>query len=297
MSLIAHIPEFLRYIRFEKRMSEHTFIAYQSDLSQFLDYVQQQFELEDAVMVKHTHIRSWLAYQKEHSAGERTLQRKISSLRALFKYLMKTGVVIANPTKQITNPKAPKRLPVYLEEKDTRNLTTAMAYAEGFEGATERLIVELLYQTGMRRAELVHLKESDIEFSRKQIRILGKRNKERMVPVGEELLIDIRCYMDEKRKIFNKPDGILLFLKSGKPVYDQYVYRVIKERLKDITTLTKKSPHVMRHTFATQLSNNGAELNAVKELLGHSSLAATQVYTHNNIQRLKEVYRKAHPKS
>lgn len=297
MSLHAHIPEFLRYIRFEKRMSEHTFIAYQSDLSQFLDYLQQQFELEDAILVKHSHIRSWLAYRKEQNAGERTLQRKISSLRALFKYLMKTGVITTNPTKQITNPKAPKRLPVYLEEKDTLKITDGVSYADGFEGATERLIVELLYQTGIRRAELVHLKESDVEFSRKQIRVLGKRNKERMIPVGEELLIDIRSYMDEKRKIFNKPDGILLFLKSGKPVYDQYVYRVVKERLKDITTLTKKSPHVMRHTFATQLSNNGAELNAIKDLLGHSSLAATQVYTHNNIQRLKEVYRKAHPKS
>jgi integrase/recombinase XerC len=157
--------------------------------------------------------------------------------------------------------------------------------------------VELLYQTGMRRGELTGLKESDIEFSRKQIRVLGKRNKERMIPVAGELLIDLRQYMDEKRKIFNQPSPFLLCLMSGKPLYAQYVYRIVQKHLKTITTLTKKSPHVLRHTFATQLSNNGAELNAVKELLGHSSLAATQIYTHNNIDRLKEVYRKAHPKS
>jgi len=278
-------------------MSEHTSVAYQTDLHQFQDYLLQQFELEDTSSVKHIHIRSWLAQLKEQDIAERSLQRKISSLRALFKYLMRLGIVPENPARQITNPKAPKRLPVYLEEQHTQKITTEIAYNEGFEGDTERLIVELLYQTGMRRAELVNLRESDIEFSRKQIRVLGKRNKERMIPVSEDLLIDIRAYMDEKRKIFNKPDARLLSLKTGKPVYDQYVYRVITARLKDITTLKKKSPHVLRHTFATQLSNNGAELNAIKELLGHSSLAATQVYTHNNIERLKEVYRKAHPKS
>ena len=278
-------------------MSEHTYIAYQNDLSQFQYFFQQQFELEEASEVKLIHIRSWLADMKEHKVGERTLQRKISSLRALFKYLMKNKLVDTNPTLQVTNPKAPKRLPVYLEEKDTIRITKEIAYAAGFEGCTERLIMELLYQTGIRRAELVNLKESDVEFSRKQIRVLGKRNKERMIPVAEELLIDIRHYMDEKRKIFNQPDVKLLSLKTGKPVYDQYVYRVVTKYLSGITTLTKKSPHVLRHTFATQLSNNGAELNAVKDLLGHSSLAATQVYTHNNIQRLKEVYRKAHPKS
>lgn len=297
MLIAAAIPDFLHYVRFEKRMSEHTFIAYQNDLNQFSLFLQQQFDLDEVTLIRHIHVRSWLAELKEEEKSERTLQRKISAAKSLFKYLLRLGLVTQNPTRQISIPKAPKRLPVFLEEQQTEQITTTLTYPEGFEGDTERLIVELLYQTGMRRGELTGLKESDIEFSRKQIRVLGKRNKERMIPVGADLLIDLRQYMDEKRKIFNQPTSVLLCLKSGKPVYAQYVYRIVQKHLKTITTLTKKSPHVLRHTFATQLSNNGAELNAVKELLGHSSLAATQIYTHNNIDRLKEVYRKAHPKS
>lgn len=297
MLIAAAIPDFLHYVRFEKRMSEHTFIAYQNDLNQFSLFLQQQFELDEVTLIKHIHVRSWLAELKEEEKSERTLQRKISAVKSLFKYLLRLGLVSQNPTRQISIPKAPKRLPVFLEEQQTEQITTALTYPEGFEGGTERLIVELLYQTGMRRGELTGLKESDIEFSRKQIRVLGKRNKERMIPVAEELLVDLRQYMNEKRKIFNQPSPFLLCLLSGKPLYAQYVYRIVQKHLKTITTLTKKSPHVLRHTFATQLSNNGAELNAVKELLGHSSLAATQIYTHNNIDRLKEVYRKAHPKS
>lgn len=278
-------------------MSEHTFIAYQNDLSQFSFFLKEQFDLDEVTLIRHIHVRSWLAQLKEEEKSERTLQRKISAVKSLFKYLLRLGLVSQNPTRQISVPKAPKRLPVFLEEQQTQQITTALTYPEGFEGDTERLIVELLYQTGMRRGELTGLRESDVEFSRKQIRVLGKRNKERMIPVGEELLIDLRQYMNEKRKIFNQPSSSLLCLMSGKPLYAQYVYRIVQKHLKTITTLTKKSPHVLRHTFATQLSNNGAELNAVKELLGHSSLAATQIYTHNNIDRLKEVYRKAHPKS
>lgn len=295
--IAAAIPDFLHYVRFEKRMSEHTFIAYQNDLGQFSLFLKQQFDLDEVTLIRHIHVRSWLAELKEEEKSERTLQRKISAVKSLFKYLLRLGLVGQNPTRQISIPKAPKRLPVFLEEQQTEQITTALTYPEGFEGDTERLIVELLYQTGMRRGELTGLKESDIEFSRKQIRVLGKRNKERMIPVAGELLIDLRQYMDEKRKIFNQPSPFLLCLMSGKPLYAQYVYRIVQKHLKTITTLTKKSPHVLRHTFATQLSNNGAELNAVKELLGHSSLAATQIYTHNNIDRLKEVYRKAHPKS
>ncbi len=296
MLIAAAIPEFLRYIRFEKRMSEHTFTAYRNDLTQFQQFLKTYFDMEDVTVMRHIHIRSWLAQLKEEKMSERTLQRKISAVKSLFKYLLRLGVVAQNPTRQVSVPKAPKRLPTFLEEQQTEQIVSA-TYPEGFEGDTERLIIELLYQTGMRRAELVNLKEADVEFSRQQIRVLGKRNKERLIPVGKELLTDLRQYMDEKRKVFNQLSPFLLCLASGKPVYPQYVYRVVQKHLKNITTLNKKSPHVLRHTFATQLSNNGAELNAIKELLGHSSLAATQIYTHNNIERLKEVYRKAHPKS
>jgi integrase/recombinase XerC len=278
-------------------MSDHTLIAYRNDLEQFRAFIAQQFDLEDTTLIKHIHIRSWLAELKEQQQRERTLQRKISAVKSFFRYLMRMGVVTQNPTRQVSVPKAPKRLPVFLEENQTKLIEEELQFSEGIEGDTERLILELLYQTGIRRAELVQLRESDIEFSRKQIKVLGKRNKERLIPVSDELLIDLRHYMDSKRKIFNQAGKFLLSLKSGEQVYPQYVYRVVQKYLKRITTLSKKSPHVLRHTFATQLSNNGAELNAIKELLGHSSLAATQIYTHNNIDRLKEVYRKAHPKS
>lgn len=296
MTLRNIIPEFLRYIRFEKRMSELTFIAYHNDLVQFSDYFQHEYELEDMDDIKHIHLRSWLASMKEAGLTARTLQRKISSLKSLFRYAMRLNLVQSNPTKLLIAPKAPKRLPVFLEEEQTGVMEAMQSYPEGFEGDTERLIIEILYQCGLRRAELIGLKEADIEFSRKQIRVLGKRNKERMIPVSEPLLADFKQYMDEKRKIFNQPSAHLLCLKSGKALYPRYVYNVVTKHLKDVTTLVKKSPHVLRHTFATQLSNNGADLNAIKELLGHSSLAATQIYTQTNISRLQEVYRKSHPK-
>lgn len=298
MVLAEIIPEFLRYIRFEKRMSEHTFLAYRNDLSSFQSFLETQFALTDIELVKHTHIRSWLASMKEEDKSERTLQRKISAVKSLFKYLLRTGAVKLNPTRLVLTPKAPVRLPVFLEEQQTEMIAGSSAgFPEGIEGVTEYLILELLYQTGMRRAELVQLKETDIEYSRRQVRILGKRNKERMVPVGDELLAELKAYTELKRKNFNQVHPFLLSLKTGKPLYAQYVYRVVQKHLKGVTTLNKKSPHVLRHTFATHMMNNGAELNAIKELLGHSSLAATQIYTHNNIERLKEVYRKAHPKS
>lgn len=297
MSLQQHIPEFLRYIRYEKRMSEHSYISYQTDLLQFQQYILEQFGLDASESVRHLHIRSWMAGMKESGRNERTLQRKISTLKSFFKYLMRTGLLTSNPALQVRIPKASKRLPSYLNAEQTERIPHQIEFPEGIEGDTERLILEMLYQTGMRRAELVQLKEQDVEFSRNQLRVLGKRNKERMIPVADTLLLQIRAYIHEKRRLFSDTGDRLLVLASGKPLYPQYVYRVVQKHLKSITTLSKRSPHILRHTFATQLSNNGAELNAIKELLGHSSLAATQVYTHNNIERLKEVYRKAHPKS
>jgi integrase/recombinase XerC len=296
MSLENYCSQFIRYIRFEKRLSPHTVLAYTNDLEQLRTYLLLEYEIEELSQVADIHIRSWLVSMKELKLSGKSLQRKISAVKSLFKYLMRTGVLTANPTLSVKVPKAPRSLPVFLEEQQTEALLE-QTYSPGFEGDTERLIIELLYQTGMRRGELVQLKESDVEFSRKQIRILGKGNKERMVPVSEFLLNDLKLYMENKRKKFSESNKFLLSLKSGKQVYPGYVYHVVKRHLERVTTLKKRSPHVLRHTFATQLSNNGAELNAIKELLGHSSLAATQIYTHNNIEKLREVYRKAHPKS
>lgn len=297
MELDTHITSFHHYLRFEKRYSAHTIAAYAADLHHFRDYLSRESTISEAAAVRDIHIRGWLVSLKEQKLKERSLLRKMSSVKSFFRYLCEQQHISANPAVRIRLPKAPKRLPVFLEAQDTEQLLEDVRFANGFEGFTEWLIIELLYQTGMRRMELVQLKETDVEFSRKQLRILGKGNKERLVPLSQALLVDVKEYINEKRKIFSEPDKFLLSLKSGKRIYPQYVYRVVQKYLKGLTTLSKKSPHVMRHTFATQLLNNGAELNAIKELLGHSSLAATQVYTHNNIEKLKEAYRKAHPRS
>lgn len=303
--LTAFIPEFLRYLRFEKRMSENTYVGYQQDLGQFSEYLREAYSnLQDVKEIELMHIRSWMVQlAEEKKAQPRTLQRKSSSLKSFFKYLLRNNVISNNPATHIRTPKPARRIPVYLEEKDSEKILSfrndnedEAAKKSELAKATEQLIIEMLYQTGMRRAELCNLKESDIEYSRGQIRVLGKRNKERMIPAAPTLLTEIRSYTDLKRKIFNLPTTALLCTDKGKAIYPNYIYRVVTHHLKD-THLARKSPHVMRHTFATQLSNNGADLNAIKELLGHSSLAATQIYTHSNIEKLKEQYRKAHPKS
>jgi len=297
MDIQAQIETFGNYLKFERRYSELTKGAYLRDLQQLAGYLQQDFELNQVHQVEALHLRSWMVSLKQKNLKERSLLRKMSSVKSFFRFLCRQQVLKQNPAIRITLPKPPKRLPVFLETEQTEVLGYSQPFAEGFEGFTERLIIELLYQTGMRRQELVNLKESDVEVSRKQLRILGKGNKERLVPLDTKLLADIKDYILEKRKTLAETGKFLLSLKSGKQIYPQYVYRVVQKHLKGLTTLSKKSPHVLRHTFATQLLNNGAELNAIKELLGHSSLAATQVYTHNNIDRLKEQYRKAHPKS
>jgi integrase/recombinase XerC len=292
----AVISDFLRHIRYEKRMSLHTCTAYENDLQQLQHYLQQDFDIVAMEALQFLHLRSWLASGKEQDLAARTLQRKMSAAKSLCKFAMRMGYISSNPSINIKAPKAPKRLPIYLESDDTVAMLEALPFSEGIAGLTDRLILELLYQAGLRRAELVQLKETDVEFARGQIRVFGKRNKERLIPLSEALMHDIKEYITEKRKLFNVLPDNLLVLESGLAIYDQYVYRIVRKYLSLITTLSKKSPHVLRHTFATQLSNNGAALNAIKDLLGHSSLASTQVYTHTNIDRLKDVYRKAHPK-
>nr|WP_255416674.1 tyrosine-type recombinase/integrase [Taibaiella sp. KBW10] len=295
--MVLLLDTFVRYLRFEKRMSDHTIIAYKTDLSQFIHYMKATYDIEMANEVKSIHIRSWLVDLKELKQKERSLQRKISSLKSWFKFLLNRTEVTENPTVQITGPKAPKRLPAFLEQQQSEALFATPDYAAGFEGLTEELIMELLYQTGIRRAELIGLLEQDVDPYRKQIVVLGKRNKERAIPIGAGLLVLIKNYIAEKKAKVSTEHNFLLTLESGKPLYDQYVYRVVKKYLQEVTTLSKKSPHVLRHTFATHLTNNGANISAIKELLGHSSLAATQIYTHNNIEHLKKIYQQAHPKA
>ena len=290
------LTDFIQYLRFEKRYSAHTITAYQKDLEQFREYLSKEFALKELGDITHFHIRGWLAGMKGNKQTARTINRKISSLNSYYKYLLKSGLAEKNPVRQLHAQRLPERLPVYLKESETEHLLNEIQFDEGFKGITDRLICELLYSTGMRRNELQQLKETDIEWSLNQIRILGKGNKERLVPVSPVLLDSLRDYMEEKRKLKKYDDKYLLNLEKGKPLYAVYIYRIINQYLGQTTTLHKKSPHVLRHTFATHLLNNGANIQAIKDLLGHSSLAATQIYTHNNIDKLKEIHKQNHPR-
>ena len=290
------LTDFLQYLRFEKRYSPHTLLAYQKDLEQFDTYLSTAFEVNDIKLITHFHIRGWLAGMKEDKQTARTINRKLSSLNAYYKYLRRLGHVEKNPVRQLHAQRLPERLPVYLKEKETENLLEEVQFDEGFKGLTDRLICELLYSTGMRRNELQQLKEKDIEWSLNQVRILGKGNKERLVPMSPVMLDMIRDYLQEKRKLEVYNDIYLLNMESGAPLYAVYIYRTVKKYIGATTTLQKKSPHVLRHTFATHLLNNGANIQSIKDLLGHSSLAATQIYTHNNIDKLKEIHRQNHPR-
>jgi len=297
--LDERLTDFLQYLRFEKRFSGHTLIAYSKDLSQFKDYINEQFGIDEIEPVAHFHIRSWLASLKDGQISPRSINRKLSALNSFYKYMMRQGLATRNPVKQLHALKTPDRLPAYLKEEETSYLLEEVQFDEGFGGFTDRMICELLYRTGMRRQELLQLKEKDIERSLGQLRILGKGNKERLVPVSRDMMALLTDYIAEKQKLETCDESHLLVLENGEPLYPMYVYRVVKRYLGAEgakTTLAKKSPHVLRHSFATHLLNNGANIQAIKDLLGHSSLAATQVYTHNNIEKLKDIHKRNHPR-
>ena len=296
-----HLPQaiqyFTDYLKYQKRYSAHTVRSYGDDLQQFNDYLAVQFGEMQLNELTSPIIRSWLASMKDNELASRSINRKISSLKSFFKYHIRTGNVTSTPMTQITSPKVPKRLPVFVKQEETKVLFKDVEFSDDFEGRTDRLIIELLYNTGLRSAELVSLKESQIDASRKIIKVLGKGNKERAVPVSPAVIKNIDEYINEKKQLGYGSIDRLLLTPSGKPVYAGYVYRAVNWYLNQVTTIQKKSPHVLRHTFATHLLNNGAELNSVKELLGHASLAATQIYTHHTIEKLKDVHKKAHPKA
>jgi integrase/recombinase XerC len=290
--------QFLDYLRFQKRYSPHTIISYENDLTAFDTFLTKEYDSPPIDQIKTTYIRTWLADLKENSITSKSINRKISALRSFFKYLLKDEVVKVNPVTAIISPKMPKRLPQFVEEKDIDDLFKEIIFAEGFKGFTEKLALEILYNTGTRKAELINLREYNIDISNSNIKVLGKGNKERIIPISKQLVEEIKFYIAEKRRLIGRDEAnFLLVSEKGKPLDPKYVYNIAKKYLSQVTTIDKKSPHILRHSFATHLMNNGADLNAVKELLGHSSLAATQIYTHNTIEKLKDVYKKAHPKA
>jgi integrase/recombinase XerC len=296
--MFAQYPQkedFLNYLRFEKRYSQHTIISYQNDLEQFLSFLITDFDAPHLKNVTAAIVRTWLAGLKEaEKLTAKSINRKISTLKSFFKFLMREGIVETTPMGIINGPKINKRLPVYVEEKDIKTLFDYVEFPDDWKGRTEKLVLQLFYATGMRVSELINLKTSQLDKAYSHIKVLGKGNKERIIPVSKVLVHALEDYI--KAKPANAPENIFVNEK-GKPLYARQVYNLVRKNLSLITTVNKKSPHILRHSFATHLTNNGAELNAVKELLGHSSLAATQVYTHNSIEKLKEVFKKAHPKA
>ncbi|HEY2722039.1 MAG TPA: tyrosine-type recombinase/integrase [Chitinophagaceae bacterium] len=292
------VQAFVDYLKFQKRYSAHTVRSYHDDLTQFFDYLHLQFGMVPVKEINHNEVRSWLASLKEKDIASKTINRKISSLKSFFKYLMKMEELDQTPMNKIVTPKIAKRLPDFIKTEDANKLLQSLENTEDWKSLNTKMLVSLFYNTGTRLSELVNLKESQIDFHKKQIKILGKGNKERIIPVSPGILVSIKDYIQQKKKRFENRVENLLVTEKGEKMYSKYPYLLVKSFLTaEVKTLNKKSPHVLRHSFATHLSNNGADLNAIKELLGHSSLAATQVYTHNTIEKLKNVHKRAHPKA
>ena len=296
--LQSHIAEFLQYLQFQKRYSRHTIISYETDLRDFEDFLASTYGPTGIAEIRAAYVRTWLASLKEAGNASRTINRKISSLKSFFKYHIRRENLAASPMSVISNPKVPKKLPQFVDKKDIDLLFTHIEFPDDWQGKTERLILQIFYNAGIRQAELIQLQNGHFDKHNSNIKVLGKGNKERVIPVSNELSKDISAYINSKKQEFPASDNqFLLVNKKGQKLMPRQVYDIVKKYLSLVTTIDKKSPHILRHSFATHLTNNGADLNAVKELLGHSSLAATQVYTHNSIEKLKEAYKKAHPKA
>ena len=288
------INKFLEYLEFEKRYSKHTIVSYKTDLLQFQTYLLLVFDL-NAVNATHVMIRSWMVSLVENGITSRTINRKKTALQVFYKYLKAKEFLEKSPMQKVVAPKVEKRLPHYVKRQDMESLFSKVEFTNDFFGSRDRLILELFYCTGMRLSELIELKELNV--LKDSVKVLGKRNKERVIPVTSVLLEKIIDYICLKRKEFPKSTHNLFVTDKGQKLYQKFVYRKVKHYLSLVTSQGKKSPHVLRHTFATHMLDNGAELNAIKEMLGHSNLSATQVYTHNSIEKLKNVYKQAHPRS
>ena len=293
-----YIARFLRFLQYEKRYSEQTLKAYQNDLEQFERYLKTVYEEEDIIFADETQMRSWVVFLVNKKLKSKSIVRKISSLKSFYKFLTQQKVIKCNSASNLPNLKVEKRVPVFVEEKKMNFLLDDVDFGNDFAGVRNHLIMSLLYNLGIRRAELINLKVKDIDFHNKNIKIKGKGNKERLIPMSDKLKNEIEMY---QKFVAEQFVGVLtenlLLTDKGKKIYAKFVYRTVQNCLSLVSTQQKRSPHVVRHSFATALLNNGADLNIIKNLLGHSSLASTQVYTHNNIEKMKKIYRQAHPKS
>jgi integrase/recombinase XerC len=289
---------FFKYLQYEKRYSPHTLLSYHTDLGQFADYLQAIYHISDPAEADFHLIRSWLVSLVQKNLDARTVNRKIACLRSYYKFLLREGRITQNPTLRIKPPKSGKKLPAFVPEDSFNQLLDSFTFENSFTGYRDKVILELLYGTGMRLAELIGVTHQDVNLPARTVKVLGKGNKERIIPLNDSLLGCLTLYLEKKKSEFpDNPTAALLVTNKLVPLYPKFVYRTVKKYMGMITTSSHTHPHVLRHSFATHLLNKGADLNAIKDLLGHASLAATQVYTHNTIEKLKSIFDKAHPKA
>jgi integrase/recombinase XerC len=285
--------KFIKYLSAEKRFSEHTITSYSTDLDQFSIFLSEEYQIFDKVSeISFQIVRSWIASLLEKGVSPRSVNRKISTLKTYFKFLIRENAITESPMLKVVAPKSKKRLPVFIEENQIKNLLNQIEFNDGFIGERDKLIIELFYVTGIRLSELVNIKISDVDFNNSLIKVLGKRNKERLIPLSISIVNELDFFI----KKYDLNQSLFTNL-GGTKVYNKLVYRVVKKYISKISSVSKKSPHILRHTFATHMLNNGADINAIKELLGHANLSATQVYTHNTIGKLKSIYKQAHPRA
>lgn len=294
------LTRYMDYLRFERRVSEHTIVAYTNDLQQFAIFCQKE-SVASLCSVPAESIREWLISLMENHISTRSINRKISALKSFYRYHLKLGTIEQNPMTQVHAPKMSKRLPAFVAESQMQRLFTDDLFSDDFSGQRDCAIMELFYATGMRLSELIHITGNDLDFegNSAMVKVLGKRNKERVIPISEAATEAIRIYLDSRAQQFpllNKND-YLFVTDKGEKLYSKAVYRIVRKYLDAITTIEKRSPHVLRHTFATHLLSHGAPLNDIKEILGHANLAATQVYTHTSVEKLKSIYKQAHPRA
>ena len=293
-----HKESFLQYLQIEKRYSHHTVRSYLNDLDQFFHFLTEQGQPADPVTVTSHDIRAWVVSMMDSGYTAVSVHRKVSCLRVFYKYLRKEGVTGSDPLEKVSLPKRKKRLPVFVEEGSLNDLFDRYSFGEDFAGLRDRTVVEMLYLTGMRRAELIGLRDQDVDLAECTVRVTGKRNKQRIIPLLGDFAAGLKEYMRVRDVEIQGASGGWFFVTGkGNKLYDKYVYNVVNRYLAMVTTIEKKSPHVLRHTFATHMLNRGADLNSIKEFLGHANLSATQIYTHNTFEKLKEIYKQAHPRA
>ncbi len=292
------LKSFISYLTHEKRYSSHTVISYENDIRQFHKFIEEKYSVYDIATVNHYMVRSWLVHLMQNKISAKSINRKFSSLRTYFLFLLRQGVVDKNPTKKVIPPKIGKRLPSIIQKSEIERLLDDIIFPDDFSGCRDKIIITILYNTGIRRSELINLSDNDIDFYSKVIKVLGKGNKERIIPMTEDMIQELKKYISVRNGFFEKQKfNYTVVTDKGNKMYPKFVYDVVTKYLSMVSSSKRRGPHILRHSIATHLADEDVELNAIKTMLGHSNLSATQIYTHNSVEKLKKAYLKAHPKA